>query len=224
MAPVDVFKTGTGLQGDGAPRPTTVNVNPFGIAPVSPADIGMIVVFHAITGYTKEGVLPEPFVFQCPPLESFSPKFGWAWNDYATLGYGPGGGMHSNPQYGQLTTITFSSLFVDAGMVDPQGRIASPSYVVQPYLAGPLRAIRVLKALGSSMTPFAMQAGQPALWGEWEPLGRKGQAAMAVTLRNFEPEERAGEPDARYFSITVSEFPDVPSQSDIAVAPKSMVA
>jgi hypothetical protein len=205
---------GSGVQGTGSPRPRFDPGGPL-IPPPRRGEMGMIVVFHEIPGLTKAGVLKRPFFFQVPPLDSFAPKYGWSFSDYSTLGLG----MHSNPQYAELTTITFTSMFVDT----KQGQ-ANPFYVVWPYTGsqGPLDGIKALKDLGDSMTPFVMQAGQPELWNEWEPLGRHGQHALAVTLRGFEPEERAGEPDTRYFTINVTEFADAPALGDLTVTRPSM--
>jgi hypothetical protein len=218
MSPAVLQTPGWGPQGGGNDRPRIVPAAAQGgavIEPPKPGELGMIVVFSEIPGLTKAGVLSRPFFFQVPPLDAFSPKYAWNFNDYATIGFG----MHSNPQYAQLATISFSSMFVDT-MQGPR----NPFYVVWPFTgsAGPLSGIKALRALGDSMTPFVMQAGQPELWNEWEPLGHRGRHALAVTLRDFSPEERAGEPDTRYFTITVSEFADAPAQSDLSVTRPSM--
>jgi hypothetical protein len=60
------------------------------------------------------------------------------------------------------------------------------------------------------MTPFALQVGSMVSMGQWEPLGRRSHAQLAVTLRAFHWESRAGEPDARYFTVQLTEFKDAP--------------
>jgi len=61
------------------------------------------------------------------------------------------------------------------------------------------------------------------VWGEWEPLGRKQQSQVAVTLRSFHVETRSGESDTRYFTLSLTEFPDAPALAKIA-PPKTVAA
>jgi hypothetical protein len=168
---------------------------------------GTIVALSRIPGLTKPPILQRPFYFQCPPTDSIGPTLSWSWNDYATLGVG----MHSNPAYRTLATITISSLVVDTGEVyearGPGSRFsrwaAGPHFAITDLEQDLISTMQRLRVVGDGMTPFALQWGQPALWGHWDYL-------HAVTLREFHPEERAGEMDARYFTLSVTEYPDAP--------------
>jgi hypothetical protein len=183
-------------------RPGTGSGLAKGGTPTTRMNKGMIIVWSEIPNLTKAGVLSSGFVFQCAPSpDEFPVAYSWQWTDFGTLD-----GMDSNPNYALLTTITWSTLVVD--------EMLAPEPVGNPGQA-PLPTIKRIKEIGDSMTPFQMQAGTPGMWKEWEPLGRDGSAAIAVTLRNFNVTERAGEPDARYLTITVTEFGNPPSMRDV---------
>jgi hypothetical protein len=163
---------------------------------------GMIVALSRIPGLTGRNHLPRPLYFQCPPLEEMPRAYEWNWNDYPTLGVG----THSAPAYRQLPTVTFNSLFVDDTDIYRAGAKlhAGPHFAVAGLREGDiLKYIAILRDLGDSMTPFALQYGQPNLWGRWDYL-------HAVSLRSFQTAERAGEIDARYFTVSFTEYPDAP--------------
>jgi hypothetical protein len=164
---------------------------------------GVIVALSRIPGLTKPPILERPLYFQCPPTESIGPTMTWTWNDYPTLGIG----MHSNPGYRTLATLTISSLVVDTQEVfgvGPGRWRAGPQFALASLEQDLIRTMQRIRVVGDGMTPFALQYGQPKLWGTWDYL-------HAVTLREFHPEERAGEMDARYFTMTVTEYPDAPN-------------
>lgn len=168
---------------------------------------GLLVGLSAIDGITPDGVFDDRllaafggvFWLQCPPLDVLPVDYSWIWNDYATVD----SGMHSNPQSRQLTTMTFSSLLVDTAESYKLGsyEIPGPNYAVADPGGGVLWAVQLLKKIGDSMRPFQLQWGQPNLWGKWDGM-------MAATLRSFHVEERAGEIDARYFTVGFTEYPD----------------
>jgi hypothetical protein len=171
---------------------------------VVPRD-GFVVAFGPIAGLTDPKALAANFYFQVPPMDSFPAEFAWVWNDYGTID----SGMHSNPNYKQLTTITFDSMFVLEDGVNDHLIIATSKQSI-------FDRARTLKALGDSLTPFAVQVGSIHAWGEWEPLGPGSQQQMAATLRGFRWESRAGEPDTRYFNISITEFADAGALTKIA--------
>lgn len=194
------------------PRLPAPSAGPGDPGPLSPAPDrrdgpGMVVALSRIGGLTDDGVLEQPFYFQCPPTDEIGPQFSWVWNDYPTIG----SGIHSNPNYAQLATVTFSSLVVDEVEIHRIGNnwIPGPRYAVARLRAGrdqqddPIGFVNYLTEIGDALTPFALQWGQPHLWGRWDHL-------MPATLREFRPVEREGELDARYFTATFTEFPDAP--------------
>lgn len=169
---------------------------------------GMVVALAEIPGYTPAGLfdrLPAStggyFYFQCPPLDNMPVERAWTWNDFPTVG----SGMHSTPAYSQLTSITFNSLMVDEAEGFRMGRqvIPGPRFARADLPQNVLWACDFLARLGDSMRPFQLQWGQKELWGRWDGF-------MAATLRSFHLEERAGEIDARYFTVSFTEYPDAP--------------
>jgi hypothetical protein len=173
---------------------------------------GFIIAFGPIDGVTNRRALDKPFFFQVPPLNQFPADWTWQWNDFGTIG----SGMHSNPNYAQLASYSFDSCFVlDDGF--------NKDLVILRDDASIFERIRLLRNLGDSLTPFAMQVGSAQVWGQWEPLGRKQQSQVAVTLRSFHVETRSGEPDTRYFTLQLTEFMDAGPLSKI-VPPKTTTA
>lgn len=160
---------------------------------------GMLVALSAIHGLSSAKVLKKPFWFQCAPLETMPQDYSWNWDDYATIG----SGFHSNPQTATLDTFSFTSLFVDA---DYRHRFAQVKNVHV------LSMVKALKAIGDSLRPFQLNFGQPQLWGVWD-------VAVAVTMRSLHVEERAGEMDARYFTVAFTEYPDAATHPLAAITP-----
>lgn len=198
---------------------------------------GLLVVISAIDGVTPASLFKDlpnnAFYFQCPPLDSLPRDKDWNWDDFGTIG----SGMHSNPNYPGLPSVTFETLLVDeswgwspgprlvAHAADANGPDAAPyaatpgdalsrqvvpgpRWAVADLANDPLWAVRWLEALGDTMTPFALQWGQPQLWGGWDRV-------TAATLRSLHVEERAGEIDTRYLRVTFTEYPD----ADAVAAP-----
>lgn len=160
---------------------------------------GQWVVLSAIPGFTSPKVLKTQFRFQCAPLETMPQDYQWSWDDYPTIG----SGYHSNPQYPLLGTFSFQSLFLDA---DYRYRFAQVKNV---HVLGMVEA---LKAIGDTLTPFQLNFGQPPLWGVWD-------VAIPVTMRTLHVEERAGEMDARYFTVSFTEYADAPVHNVVAATP-----
>jgi hypothetical protein len=173
--------SGAGGSGPGIPTPPPHEV----------AQNGVIVALSRIEGFTKEGLLRNPFYFQCAPLETMPRDMSWQWTDYLTLGTG----YHSQPNAPELEQWSFDSLFVDSD------HNRHYSLTKEKDVLG---LVDRLKALGDSMTPFQLQFGNPLLWGKWDVIS-------GATIRGLHVEERAGELDARYFTVTFTEFPDAPT-------------
>lgn len=175
---------------------------------------GMSVMLQAIPGVTPakvfRGLPGNVFYFQCPPMDVFPVERSWTWDDYATIN----AGMHSNPSYRQLKTITFSTLLVDNAWIWEQGntQIRGPRFATAslPQAADTiLWAVDFLERLGNSLKPFQIAWGQQQLWGRWD-------GHMVCTLRSYHSEERANEDDARYLTLSVTEYADA---DDVTLAP-----
>ena len=164
---------------------------------------GLRIKFEHIGGLTERTLLPQPFHFQCPPLDAFTRSLAFSHTDYETLG----GHQHSTPGAMQLRSFTFNTVAVDWGapwtLLD-RLPVNTPRDIATftADIPTPLEISRELEALLASGTPFYMSAHSPLLWQRAEiPEGR-----LPVTMRALEVEERAGEVDARYFNINLVEF------------------
>lgn len=142
---------------------------------------------------TKKGLLGDRFLFQVPPTDSFSFSAAFGHTDYDTVS----SGQYSRPGGRQLKQIQFSTLFVD---YDPQW--AAWHYGVENGLppVDPLGWTGELLELVESGSPFDLTVGQPNVNGAYDIR------SLAVTMRNLEVEERAGEPDARYVNVQLVEW------------------
>lgn len=157
---------------------------------------GLTVMMRRIPGRTRSGVLTRPFVFQLPPTDDFTVSSAFAWADAETRS----AGTYSRPGAMGLRAVTFSGLFLnydywgwarDAGSVPPE----------------PVDAVRSVEAVMRAGTPFtliAFRAG--AQFTDGQPPHELTELMMPATLRSFDRTQRAGEPDARYFTAQFVEF------------------
>jgi hypothetical protein len=170
---------------------------------------GLRVSMSRIPGMTGPKLLRTPFLFQCPPSESFSRSFAFSHSDYDTLR----AGQQSRPVGMQLRTITFDTLFLDYGapftLIDPLPRNyygnrsradGSDDGAFASDAPEPLHMTDELEAILESGTPFYLHVGQRDLWQ------RMDVDAMPATLRTLSVEERAGEVDTRYVNVAFTEF------------------
>lgn len=153
---------------------------------------GLRVAFHRIRGVTKEGVLGSdkrrtdiPFRFQCPPLDAFRNDSTVTGTDYTTIQ----NGVFTRMEDRELTTITFNTLFT----------IAPAPWIVNPHMWDPKKATKRLRKLLASKTAFRLVA--------WHP-GPHIELNMMVTLRSLGSEERAGEIDAKYTDLSLTQWRD----------------
>lgn len=156
--------------------------------PPEPHGRGQRVVMQRIPGLTAPGVLERPFMFQCPPLTEFPVQDGWDYVDFDTVG----AGYRSRPGSSQLQQVQFDTLFVD----DP----SLPFVVNRATPCIPIEMVAELRQIGDARSPFQLVAGQPTLWGVHYDVN------IAATMRSLRSAERDGEPDARYVSVSFTEF------------------
>ena len=160
-----------------------------------PRGTGVRVVMQRLA-ITLPGILTTPYMFQVPPIEELPVQREWSFTDYDTVG----AGIHTRPGSSQLKVVAFDSLFVDTDY----------SFVVNRAAGwNPVAMIDELEKIGEAKTPFQLLVGQPALWGIYYDVN------MAATLRSLRSSEKAGERDARYFSISFTQFRGI-SQADLA--------
>lgn len=141
------------------------------------------------TRYTRKGLLRHPFVFQVPPLETFTWQREFSFTEYTTLRKR----TFSRPEALGLRSVTFQTLFLDWDamwtIVHRQGR----------WRPNPQALVAELDTIMESGTPFRFTVGQGQLWDN-------SDVNMLATLRSMSVEERAGEVDARYLDLTFTQW------------------
>lgn len=167
---------------------------------------GSFVVFARIEHLTPPEVLEQPLIFPCAPLSSFPQEYSWSYDDFGTLG----AQMHTNPQYPGLSSYTIDTLLPDFDWEQP--------YTNTSTGLTPLEFCTRLRNLADTMKPFRFQVGNERYWGDWEPLGRHGARAVAVTMRSLRVEERDGEPGDRYVTLSLTEFIDAGQQTALTLS------
>lgn len=155
-----------------------------------------------------DGPLFVPFIFQCPPLESFGVGFSYAHVDYQTVG----GETVSRPGARGLRTISFDTLFVDDDVFYDAGRqVVSPSWIVSPtggtdgHAAEMKQRLDRLVEVCETGVPFRLKIGHSMPQVD---VGADvvSEVNMTATLRDVKIEERHGEGDTRYVSASFMEY------------------
>lgn len=151
---------------------------------------GMIVKLEKIAGLTAEGLLEDPFTFQCSPINTFPINRSYPQTTYDTVA------LEQRSRRGvlQLDTITFDSLFCQ----DPW-----PWTLLHGdgYVPNPLDMLAKLDRLGKAGTYFWLTARTPAYYSGYD-------VNMAAALTSMNSEIREGEPDARYVTVSFLEYRD----------------
>ena len=194
------------------------------------AGMGVQVWLKADKHHTAKHLLKTPFVFQCPPLETWSWDQVNNWNDWETIERG----IFSRPQSQGLRTIDFSSLFVDYdasyAVAHPRDSRSDGSRDVDDYAEDfttplNLRARNRHGKPGGKNHKRKHQRWQPnpihlskelrQIMNSETPfrllvgqprLWDRWDIEILATIRSLHVEERAGEVDARYFDISFTEW------------------
>jgi hypothetical protein len=166
-------------------------------APVT--DPGLHIILRR-TKHTKKGVLRNPMLFQIAPINDFGWDVTYAHNDYETINKG----QYSRPAGRQLRTIQISTLAMDWSApwaVVPKSRNEHWYWDDDFYgsAGGPWRVAKRLDHLCSQGTPMWLVVKNPKYY-------KKPDVKMRVTLRAAQLREKAGEPDARYFDLSFTEW------------------
>lgn len=181
------------LPGEGSEGP--VPVIPPGADVWYPPQIsqhGTRVILAPIAGITPKGLFAGQFVFQCPPTEDVTENYNYNHNDYSTAFAGD----FSRDGGAQLDEITFSTLWMDDGSANH-----APSWALVKRAMSPLVAKEKLVKIQKSGAPFWLMVHQMPLWHRYD-------VRMYATLRSITSMEKAGEPDARYFSMQFRQWRD----------------
>lgn len=143
---------------------------------------GMKITLSRVANITQKGLLNDPYHFQCSPLESFRVTHAFEHTDYSTIK----GETFSRKSTKGLRTIQFQTLIVDWG-----------SFVnVQEYDFAKLTDTLIEICESGSPVKLTVDRGDSTGF------------SMPVTLRQFDVEEKAGEPDSRYFDVSFTEWRD----------------
>lgn len=150
--------------------------------------------------FTRKGVLAEPMFFQCAPLDEFGWDTTFNWIDYDTVN----GGQYSRRGGRMLRTLTLSSLAIDweAPWAKNYGnKRERPMDNSDFYGMGvrPEKVARRLDKLVTQGTPIMLIVKNPDLY-------KRPDFQHIVTLRSVHLSEKAGEPDARYFELGITEY------------------
>lgn len=150
--------------------------------------------------YTEKGVLIKPMDFQVAPVDEFGWDASYAWTDYDTIS----AGQFSRRGGRQLRTLNITTLAVDWSApwaVIQTGRRERPRNDDDYYgrAGGPWKVAKRLDRLVVRGSPILLIVRNPALY-------KQPDVQMIVTLRSASIRERAGEPDARYFDLSFTEY------------------
>jgi hypothetical protein len=175
---------------------------------------GVQVSLYAIPELTDKRVLKEPFYFQAPPLEQLTQQYRYNWTTFSTVSKGE----FSRPSGRALSSLPLSTVFVDydaiwtnlrqtrtlgAQPINTQNIARNPAGRYKNV--NPIQMVRKLILLQRSGTPFELIVGQHRLWGQqdvhWGPTNKN-----AAVITDLQVEERAGEIDARYVTVTFQEY------------------
>lgn len=152
-------------------------------------EAGLIVRVRAIQGITsKRASRVLPFTFHVAPSGTFPISRSFPHNDYEPLA----GKQRSREGVTALRSASWTALFLDW---KPNWSILrSPR-----YRPNPLEMLEKLEIVGEEKKAVLLTARNPALWERYD-------VNWPATLRELNSEEREGEPDARYATLTFVEW------------------
>lgn len=158
--------------------------------------IGLWVVMSRIPD-SDPGVLPVPYMFQCPPLETFRPVATYAHTDFETVRWG----QYSRKSGVQLRTVQFDTLILSYtpswSNINPDPENGGGGGGWQPNIHAMAQELIQICRSGS---PFHLIAFQPYMWSQAVEL------EWDATLREVDVEQRAGEPESRYIAASFVEW------------------
>jgi hypothetical protein len=162
--------------------------------------IGLEVVMSRIQGETEPGILTVPYMFQCPPLDSFEKGATYSHLDFETVRWG----QYSRQSGVQLRTVQFDTLILNYKpswsniSPDPENASSRGSSGWQPNIHA---MCDELESICRSGSPFRLRAFQPAMWG-----ALTSELDWKATMRELRIAQRAGEPETRYITASFTEW------------------
>jgi hypothetical protein len=165
-------------------------------------EVGSQIVLGEIDGVTKHGLFRhDKYYFQCPPLDEFGTDFTYNWIDYDTIRKG----QFTRDGGPQLAVVTFRTLVVDnnSSYTVWRGGDNHNSRTDKREPGGPapdvIGVANDLDHIFHAGTPFNLRVWNKALYG-------RPDVDMAVTFRTLSTRENHGEPEARYFDMSFTEY------------------
>lgn len=151
--------------------------------PVHHGGEGLSILFSEIPD-TPNPAVAVAWYLQCPPLEDFKIQRAFSFNDYDTIRKG----QFTRRGGRQLDTIQFNALILDDA----------------PFILHPMRIedqIDLLDDLLETGLPFQFTAAhEPGFFGQ------PPEVNMPAVLRSLSKDEKAGEGDARYVELAITEW------------------
>lgn len=158
---------------------------------------GLQVCLKRVKGLTKPGLLKKPYYFQIAPLNEFGYDAAANFVDYEVVRRGQftRGGARA------LRTISFQSMVIDynprwavlAGGNRHRGHDEDGGAPI------PRKVVDDLDEMLAAVTPLRL-----IVWNKG--LDERADVNWIVTFRSFNPRERGGEPDSRYFDFSFVEW------------------
>lgn len=208
---VVVEKTGGGRQDPpvGIPEHTQAYQDVYGNRPEAPSSNlpyrrgdtpfhgeGTWVSMSRKPGYTLQGWLPVPFRLQIPPNEDVARTAAYNWTNFDVIGGEDGPGERTRPGGRRLRSMTLQSLFMDW----------EPSWQVwAPLVLEPILAVRELEFLCMKGVKFQLRIRDPHMY-------KHDDVDMMAVITQAELRAVNGEPDARYFNLSIQEY--VPTEAE----------
>jgi hypothetical protein len=163
----------------------------------SPEREGLRVKIEPIPGLTGKNLMGrDGFYFQCPPLEEFAPVYGYTHTQYDTIRKG----QFSRKGGRKLRTVSFDTLVVDFA-----------NWTVVARLVEIEEFNNKLIRLSESGDPFLLTVAHqmpPRGYDDWGETLAGPELQMEATLDEIRVAEKAGEGDARYMSVSFTEYRD----------------
>lgn len=160
--------------------------------------------------YTRKGILRQPLKMPIAPMDEFGWETTHGWTDYDTISQG----QFSRSAGRQLRTLSLSTMAMDwiapwsltqvreaeqdAGLPGGDADLVDEDSWGDLYEIGPWGIARQLDRLVTQGTPIRLLVKNPNL--------PRADLDMIVTMRSATLKERAGEPDARYFDLSFTEY------------------
>lgn len=157
--------------------------------------------------YTKKGVLRQPLKMPIAPLDQFGWETTYGWTDYETISQG----QFSRPSGRQLRSLNLSTLALEwiapwaaTQAVETEDMEDDDLNLIDEDSWGDISEIGAA-GIARQLDRLVAQ-GTPVRLTVRHPQRPRPEINLIMTLRSASLQERAGEPDARYFELSFTEY------------------